>query len=478
MEMQTETPTRSVAALAGARLPADHGLSSLGLVMQLVGGLTFGAMAIFALTPLLGAGRSPMAWPLFLLGASGVVRAVYHRIAGSGLIYGSPKGHLHGVKVYIGVALGETALWVWVFKSQFDMPGKAIFAVALLLVAWPLTLLAVLAWPRLRRYASESLPVPEDMGFEGAAVLMTLFGAVGVLMSGLFLVTILRAGGEVLSTGPGLFFVAILIVLGVRAVFHLMAGVKGTRGLDSDGATEAATRYFNFGVVSSVIVGGALMVVLMMTALHPASLLMCGLVVYFLLVWPLILRRFYMERNFSALLAGQEGPSYRRAPDAGLTALGWLLLASAVYGLASALPQALFGLEGMTGGLGALMSSMGGGGLERELGEAASSTAWWSLGLAGLQLWAGLELIGMTDRHKLAGTIYGGVSALAALYFFWPMLKDLSAVMGPMGGGGMDGLMQFGMVAIQLVVPIGTVILVNRKLTPEAQARFRAGQQG
>src|SRR5690349_10074987 len=147
--MENQAPPRTVASLTGPRLPADRGLAGLGLLMQLVGGCVAAVMAMVAMTPLLG-GASPIAWPLFLLGASGAIRAIYHRAAGGALIYGSSSGHQVAVRRYLLVAVAETAIWAYVMKAQLGVPTPALVGLAAVSLAWPVALAAALATPALR----------------------------------------------------------------------------------------------------------------------------------------------------------------------------------------------------------------------------------------------------------------------------------------------------------------------------------------
>ena len=347
------------------------------------------------------------------------------------------------------------------------MPLAVNIGLLMALLGWPAALLITLRSPQLRRLAAEGLPVAEDMGFEGAAVLMCLLGAVGALFAGLCLYSMFGLPGAVLSSPHALLFIGVFGMLLVRSILHLNAGVRGTRGIDSDGASEAASRYYGFGIASSVIAGGALLVELVMNTLDPRTLIVVSGLVYILLIWPLILRRFYGERNFSALLAGVDGPNYRRAPDAGLTALGWLLLALGLLQLATSLPAAMIGNSAgqlLQLLLGAMQPGLGG------RAAAGLHSPWWQVLVAAGQLWAGLELICMTDRHRLAGTVYGAVATVVGVYLAWPALHSFShggAALSPTGALAVVPL------AMTLVAPIGTLILVNRALIPTAQAHIR-----
>lgn len=465
---------RVVAELGGARLPADRGLSSLGLLMQLVGSFFLGYMALLALLPVF-AGGAPGSWEMFLLGASGAVRSAFHRSAGNALLYGSPTGPLRAVRKYVVVAFAETGLWLLVLtQSKLGLPSQLTFPIAGALIAWPIALLVVASSPAFKRVAEAELPQAEDLGFEGASVLMAILGVMGTLLSavvvyGMFKAKIWSGGGAI-----GALLLCVFGMLLVRSIMHARAGIHGTRGLDADGASNSAERYYSFGVVSSVIAGGALLVQMMMTAVHPMALLMVGVVVFWLLIWPLALRRFYTERNFSVILAGDDAPSFRRAPDAGMTALGWLLLMLGSYQLGSLIPTVLLGAsgDGMSGGL---MGSLGAGISPAGLASAAGRSLWWNVGLGAVQLWAGIELIRMSDRYRFAANLYGIVGSAVTVYVYWPVIKTMGDGFGHLGRGAGAIFQTFGfsMLAIFLVIPVAAVVLANRKLTPEATARIR-----
>jgi hypothetical protein len=471
-----EGKQRQVAQLAGPRMPADHGLSSLGLIMQLGGSVFLGYMAMLAVLPIF-AGGDAGSLALFIVGASGAARSAFHRAAGSALLYGSPSGPFRPTCTYIGVSVAQTVLTLLIINKDGGVPAQLNLTLVLLLMAWPITLLVMMSRPRLRSLFRDDggrLPVAEDLGFEGSAALMVLLGLVGSLVGLFSLYTVFKLPGDALSSPHGLLVLGLFGMLFARSALHTVAGIKGTRGIDSDGATESAGRYYSFGVVSSVIAGGVLFILFMLSpggGMHPLMLLFVSIAVYLLLSWPLILRRFYTERNFSALLAGAEGPSYRRAPDAGMTAVGWLLLALGALQLAVAIPAAVFGTADVSLALSTLLAGEPGA----DLAELASGSRspWWSVGTGMAQVWAGLELVHMTDRHRLAPTIYGVVATLVTLYVLWPQLGQMqhSFVLGGMSGFG--SVTVFFQMAINLVVPIGTIALANRALLPTAQARLR-----
>jgi hypothetical protein len=464
-------------------MPADHGLAALGLLMQLFGSVFAGIAAFYAMIPILSGG-APAAWVVFVIGAICCVRSIFHRMAGTSLIYGSASGTFKLLNVYTIVAVAQTALTILLVKKYplvlgaEAVPGKTLVAFALLLLAWPVALMIVARWPRLRRFENEGIPTAEDMGFEGAAILMTILGVIGVLFAALVIYSLSQAEGKILSSPQGMLTMGVFLMLLVRAILHVVAGVKGTAGVDSDGATDAAAKYYNFGVVSSVITGGVFLIMLMMDGGGGGGamkfiVVFISIMVYLLLIWPLALRRFFTERNFSALLSGSEAPNYRRAPDAGLTALGWLLLATGVYFMASALPSALFK---MPFDISSLLSFGRGGGMGDELAGFGRSP-WWNVAVCAAQIWAAIELITMSDRFRIAGSAYGAIATVVTIYLQWPMLKMLKH----MGGGGPfsgDSAFPVMLIALSITLPVATFLLVNRNVRPAAQARIRGPEGG
>jgi hypothetical protein len=462
-------------------MPADHGLSSLGLVMQLGGSVFLGYMTLLLVLPLFAGGHGG-SLALFIVGASGAARSAFHRAAGSALLYGSESGPFRPTWTYIGVSVAQTVLTLLVVNKDGGVPAQLNLSLVLLLMAWPITLLVMMTRSRLRALSRDDdcgrLPVAEDLGFEGSAALMVLLGLVGGAVGLGLLYTTFKLPGDAPSSPHGLLVLGLLGMLFARSALHTVAGIKGTRGIDSDGATESAGRYYSFGVVSSVIAGGALFVLFMLSpggGMHPLMLLFVSIAAYLLLTWPLILRRFYTERNFSALLAGAEGPSYRRAPDAGMTAVGWLLLALGALQLAVAIPAAVFGTADVSLALSTLLAGEPGA----DLAELATGrSAWWSVGTGMTQVWAGLELVHMTDRHRLASTIYGVVGALVTLYVLWPLVEQMQRMSVLGGMSGLVSVTVYFQMAVNLVIPIGTIALANRALLPTAQARLRVSSSG
>jgi hypothetical protein len=465
-----------------ASLPADHGLSGLGLVMQLVGTVMTAIVTSYGVLTLIimmqssrGMGGGPGGKEtmfLLLLIASSVLRSLAHRAAGTRLLYDGPGTPASAIKRYLGASGIQIAV-VCGFMLMENAPGKMVGVLFLILAAWPIAL-SILALPNLQRF--ESVPMAEDKGFEGAAILMLILGSIGLAASIILLLTWTEYPSEVKTELIGIGMLVTYIMLTIRSAFHVRAGFRGVAETHLDRAVEAAGKYADFGVIAAFVAGGAILLGFMGLPGSPGGIgmivmmMMVVMISWSLLAWPLIVRRFFSERQFADLLAGGEAPQHRRSPDHGLATLGWLLVALGAFYLAVNLA-------------GVIMEDFGGGGRRRGMGgdpmselfammgNASDKSPWWQVGSSALQLWAGIELCRMTDRHKIVGTIYGVGAAVVALYINLPMLEGLmkggfEMAMNPLAGAGLGG------VAIQLVIPVATLILVNRKARGDGRTRM------
>src|SRR5262249_10933243 len=91
-----------------------------------------------------------------------------------------------------------------------------------------------------------------------------------------------------------------------------------------DRPSELAGRYAAFGVISAFCVGGVLSLLAMSERLTPDAILSVAVACWLLITWPMIGKRYFSQRQFADLLAGDR-VAPPRAPHAGLAALGWLL---------------------------------------------------------------------------------------------------------------------------------------------------------
>jgi hypothetical protein len=471
-----------VTPLVGARSPADQGLSGLGLVMQL-GGTVFAAFTgwiglqfIFMMMKLggMGHGDSGLTFWMLAIAGTGVVRSMMHRAAGTRLLYEGPSTPLAGIRRYIGFSIIHIVVCVAFFALKAKAPFPLIATVTIVFAAWPVTLAILFSQARYKQFET-TLPLPEDKGFEGAAIMMLILGAIGLGFGMVLLYTIMQLPSMFLSELPGILMVLIMVLLVIRSGLHVNAGYRGVTEVHMDRAVHAATKYGDFGVITAFVAAGALLLIVMTAGADVTAMLMIIVVAWLLLAWPLIIRKFFAERQFADLMAAGEAPLHRRAPDLGHSTLGWLLLAFGVMALGYSLPVAVF-FDGAD-----VSRGMGGNPMEAMftmMQTGSGRSMWWTVGTAGLQVWAGLELIRMTDNHKVVTTIYGAVATGVAIYVNLPALEALKTMaVGGMfspGSGGGANPMNFAFVAIQLVVPVAALILVNRKISPTAQARYRS----
>ena len=468
-----ESERRDVVRLVGARLPADGGLSSLGLLMEIGGSLFAALTAIFGLEALLGIAEitertyhgatSPALWIVGFT-ALGMVRAMAHRAAGLELLYGTRP--LTAIRRYQLLAAAHTALGAGYLALGARAPLGAVVAVTLLLAAWPVTLALVFRQRHLRQVET-GVPLAEDKGFEGAAVLMTIFGVCGFLFSAFLLATIVQVPNAMALSGMSLFLLVLLVLLLVRGGFHIHAGWRGLTETHMDRAVEATLRYADFGVLTAFAAGLSAAAVVMYVQAGIGGLLLIGGVVTLLLLWPFTVRRFFGERQFADIAAADQAPLHRRAPDLGLTSLGWVLLAFGVLGLAWTVPQAVLSSASQLDDSRALSALFG------FLPQSLGHSPWWNVGVSGLQVWAAVELIRMSDQHRVAATTYGIVHTALTLYVYMPLIEQLDHIGRAAFGGGFEPILLVSL-AFALVLPVSTVVLVNRAHAPAARARIRA----
>ena len=456
--------------LVDPNVPADQGLSALGLLMQL-GGSVFagiGALGLFSFLILAGRARgggSELGMYIILLAAC-VTRSIFHRQAGVDLLYRrstfeGTASPLAGLRRYILVAVIHTALFALLLKAKFHAPGKQIVAISLGFLTWPAILAVMLQLPRFKRYETE-LPVSEDKGFEGAAIIMTVLGTCGVLAGAVILYFMLDNSEALLKQTEGLILLAAMVLLFIRSIFHVQAGIAGIRETSVDRVVERTNRYANFGIIAAFCAAGAFLLTIMMDKPDPSALALISGVCWLLLAWPMIIRRFYSERQFGDLMAGDAAAVHRRAPDAGLTSLGWFLLVWAAGSASSLIPQ-LIASEG-GGGFGDMSQMMS------MMASRGTGSIWWPAAVIALQGWAGFELIRMSAPSRIVASAYGAFAVFVTLVLQWDTIKHLKSFDL---GRGPGAILMYGTVAMALVVPVATLVLVNRKITPTATARYK-----
>jgi hypothetical protein len=265
--------------------------------------------------------------------------------------------------------------------------------------------------------------------------------------------------------GWGVMLIVVFALLVVRSSLHIRAGLAGLRDRSFDRPSELAGRYAAFGVISAFCVGGVLSLLAMSERLTPDAILSVAVVCWLLITWPMIVKRYFSQRQFAELMAGDR-VTHRRAPDAGLTALGWLLAGHATL-LAGVLIVQVTGYPR----------------LGPQLGRAADHVLvlsglavgrWWLIdaGLAAasvvLELAAAAALIRMSDQRRALTTIYAVFAGVVALGPAVPVLASLGHHLSIWTG------IQLLPSAVQLVMPVSALVLVRRAVIPTARAVYRS----
>lgn len=458
----TGGPVEGVAGALGP-MPADQGLGSLGLLMQLFGSLGVAVAAAVAIPAALYGGRASSV--LFFFALLYGVRAAFHRVAGSAVLYGTGGHPRRSVVTYLCVAACHSLVTLLLLRRYVD--DALLLRIAALLLAWPTVLLACVSLPGPGRLLARAVPTAEDQGFEGASVLMTVLGSAGVACAALLLAIALEI--PVLPGLPadsaGLVRLMALAACGLcllRAVVHLRAGVHGAMGAGFDAHQARAARYGSVGGATATGVSLLLAAAIAVSTGNLAMVFVAAICARELLgAWPAILRRLHAERSFDVYLAGDRAPAFRRAPDAGMMALGWLLVAMGAPALAQ-------GLVALPSGAAAAWPV--------DPGMVALGDGWRTLLAAGLQVAAGVALLRMSAHARRITAIYAMVAAGLALGSATFALTDAFAL-GV--GGTRDGLQALVMLAriagagIELAVPAAALWLVERTALPRAVALSR-----
>jgi hypothetical protein len=187
----------------------------------------------------------------------------------------------------------------------------------------------------------------------------------------------------------------------------------------------------------------------------------------------MIVKRYFSQRQFAELLAGDR-VTHRRAPDAGLTALGWLLAGHATL-VAGVVIVQIAGYPRLGPHLGAHLGGMADNALVL---SGLAVGRWWlidaSLAVASvvLELIAAAALIRMSDQRRAIATIYAVFAGVVALA---PAVQVVASL------GHHPTLwsaIQLLPSAVQLVMPVAALLLVHRAVIPAARARFRASRPG
>lgn len=429
--------------------PSDHGLPALGLVCQALLHTTvaFGTLMVVGLMGQIGSGGHRLLLALTLV--AGFVRAAFHARVAERLRERS--GELGAaVRRYTFVALGCTAVMVVGAHVVLSAPPMLLLGLVLIGLSWPVTLWLLTTRKAVRAAlaTSDSFEVelvPADRSVEGLGVLMTTFAVLGLAT----LLTQLPTALDLLdSIAPVLVLALGLNVLGLlaRGVFHLVVGLRAMRELPPERLDKQASTYLTLGFTT----GGLLLLGLFALARGNLSPGLFGVALvggYFLVAWPLVVRRFA-----SRLLTDPDGvplPQREHGPasDRGLSAFGYLVIAVSVPLLSTQVAAALV-LASQHGGPGPL------GLIDLGLDGALSMVS----GLVGI--WAGLELVAVSPRRTLATLLYAALSAASLVQSL--VLSDEAAQLS----AGQLALV----IALGAAIPVVGVALLFRRDPPPLEA--------
>ena len=456
------------------RVPTDHGLACLGLLMQLAGNVfaAYGVLAAFVALLAAHGGPGDTPWVVLVL-ALGAGRALAHRHAGTQLVYGdhavgvpdpaeltlADERRLAGIHRYLAIALAHATLVTAIARLHFDAGAPAVLALFGGLLVWPAGLLVVTTRPGMRALGRH-LPGSTDRAFEAVAIVMTILAAAGLALGLGMLAILFDRPAERVQQGPALLAMVMLCTFVVRSGHHLRAGISGLRETSIDRAVDHATRYANFGVISTLCAGAVMLLCVTFSRYALRDLAIVVGLMWMLLAWPLIVRRFFTDRQFDDLLAGDTALRHHRAPDAGLTGLGWLLAGNAALGTSWLL------LRTAVAGVPALRAAVGTLGAP----EAALAAQLAVLVLGG---WAAAELVRMTARAQAAAIAWAIAAVGLSVYLVAPELGAATGGLPPT-----SHLAGTVWLAGQLVLAVATLRLVTRRVTPSARARYRAASLG
>ena len=389
------------------RAPRDGGLSGLALLMTFIGTVTttvtctVGVVIAMLLISFIGPteyshdSSSIAGWIMLALITSGV-RAAMHRNAGTTLL--SRHGNRPVAGVYRYIAASTIQAMVLITWCALSWPLPMTVALALLCMAWPVSILVMLRLPRFRQFAV-AVPAAEDRGFEGASILMALFGGAGLATIAL----VVAHDSDGAHSHVALYLIATCLV--VRSTTQLGAGIVGMRNADTEHVARVAKRYTDIAMVTLVVATLAMFGMVMFGRVDGSSMVLFLVFAGILLVGPLTIHRFFAPER---LLPSNDLPELRttRAPDRGVSTWGWALLGMSVMTIAIALPMTIWS--------GAVPDELG-----RALPVATRSVLSTPLPLctllvASMQLVAAVALITVHARHRLVTLSYGALALVMA----------------------------------------------------------------
>jgi hypothetical protein len=463
--LASNEPPRGVVDLPRAGIPADHGLASLGLVMQLAARTSGALAALGASIVVIENPRRHLGWFLFAV-ALCFARSQLHRLAGRDLVYSRRTDDdeladpFDATRTYIGFGVGHAVVIGLIANLELGATTRTAAGIATALALWPLVLGAVLRQPRFRALRA-GIPLGEDRGLEGASIVMTVLGACGALSAGAIVLALGGLPSRHLQHGWGVMLVVVFVLLLVRSCLHIRVGLAGLREASFDRPGELAGHYASFGVISAFCVGGVLALLAVSERLAPEALACVVVICSLLTAWPMLVKRYVSHRQFAELLAGDR-VIHRRAPDTGLTGLGWLLAGHAVLVAALLILELTVQQRGIGRPLDDLLQ------LALPLGGRSAIDLGLGALIVMLELCAAAALVRMSDHRRTIATTYALIGGVVALALAWPATRMVGRHFNlPM-------VIRWVPAAIQIVIPAVTLGVVHRAVAPIARARYRS----
>ncbi len=300
----------------------NYGATGLGLLLSLAGAVGVTLSATVSLIAFAAPHAIPA--PLFFVALSGWIRSTFHSLAGAAVLYGTPAVRVRSLWTYIGIAGLQSATVLIVLHQGNVTSGTRLLHVAALLLAWPATL-AVLFRPG--RALAERLQRParrdDDLGCAELAATMRVLSTIALLLASLMLLVVVLRPEKLLAGELGVLAVVSGCALCSRALCHRRIAAALRVAGDLEIAAARAIRYVRYGLVSAVFIGAIVGVTAVAGGAAGTALVLAGGVTAMLMTWPLIVRRFILERSFAVYVASEAPPCWRPGARDGAAAIAW-----------------------------------------------------------------------------------------------------------------------------------------------------------
>jgi hypothetical protein len=415
------------------RPPADLGLGTLGLLTSLGGALTATVTALVLASSLHVDGLRPLG---FLWLIASVVRGLVCQRVGRAMWL--PRADdpplASSINGYVVVGMMHTALY-WLATPDGESPRVGALV---LFLCWPIVLFVVGQQHRVRLLGPRP-PLARDGGVEAMGVVMTAFAVAGLLVA----LAMLRSAREI-PGNDGLVMTLLAAALGARALVHLLAGVAGLRAAPAL-ALDRFARNARLGRLAANVTGVGLL--WQLEAWRDDRELARGAALFLMLwAWPAHVSAFVADRRQRVPPASLAA---RAVTDGGHNALGWLLGSLGVLTLASQLARNV---------------------TPAMLPTLFDDDARWLLFLVlGLQLWAAVELIGVSARRRTVAGAWA-VASLVLTLVTQSRLLDIA-----LDGNARDAAFAALGLGLVLVPPVVTLALLVGRASALPPARVVRG---